>query len=318
MLHDCCTGSLIPKFRTKGQAVMAKELWFKFWSADYLTDSRVDSIPREAEGLLIRMWCVCNTRGFIPADPKEIARLTCCDSQYVSQCVSHCVSFFEERDGNLYSHRMEREKAKSDSARKSAEARYSKNETKDKKGVIGTQCETQCVSSPANRTAQKAESRKQIEPTPIEERRSIENSDSKIALIAKLHPKLAHLQETELPMNVTHTIIAAVESETNLPGRPPMSEVEALRHVYGETRRVVDAYQAVGRTQFIKGPAEFWLLRQYRLGNDQIQEGGKVVIVTQPAAPEEPPSVKLRRLEDEARKRVEAERLEGKFAGSVQ
>ncbi len=101
-----------------------KEPWFKFWATDYLTDPDVDELTLEAQGLLVRMWCVCSQRGNVPEDPEEIARLTRCKSQRVLQCYSQCKPFFMVRDGLLYSGRMEREKAKSEKARANAEKRY--------------------------------------------------------------------------------------------------------------------------------------------------------------------------------------------------
>lgn len=98
---------------------MAHDPWFKAYSAEVLTDQKMDAIPPEAEGLLWRMWCVCNLRGSIPADPEEIARLTCRKPCYVSCYVSYTLPFFDLRDGQLFSHRMEREKEKSESARRS-------------------------------------------------------------------------------------------------------------------------------------------------------------------------------------------------------
>jgi len=83
-----------------------KEPWFKFWAGDYLTDSDVDELSLDAQGLLVRMWCVCNQRGNIPADPEEIARLTRCKLQCVLQCHLQCQKFFRLQDGLLYSERM--------------------------------------------------------------------------------------------------------------------------------------------------------------------------------------------------------------------
>jgi uncharacterized protein YdaU (DUF1376 family) len=103
-----------------------KEPWFKLWATDYLTDPDVDELSLEAQGLLLRMWCVCSQRGNIPDDPEEIARLTRCKLQSVSHCHSQCKRFFKSRNGLLYSERMEREKAKSEQARANAGRRYRK------------------------------------------------------------------------------------------------------------------------------------------------------------------------------------------------
>ena len=86
------------------------DLWFKMFSSDYLTDGRLDDMPRESEGLLIRMWCVCNIEGSCPADPEALARKTRCTLAYVLHSVLHCAKFFDLRDGRYYSARMEREK----------------------------------------------------------------------------------------------------------------------------------------------------------------------------------------------------------------
>ena len=103
-----------------------KEPWFKFWATDYLTDPDVDELSLEAQGLLVRMWCVCSQRGNIPNDPEEIGRLTRCKLQSVSRCYPQCKRFFKLRGGFLISERMELEKAKSETARANAEKRYNR------------------------------------------------------------------------------------------------------------------------------------------------------------------------------------------------
>jgi len=104
-----------------------KEPWFKFYSTDYLCDDRVDALPLEAQGLLVRMWCVCNQRGAIPDDTGEIARLTQCKLQDVLRCYSLCKGFFQSSDGILRSIRMDAEKARSEIARTNAAKRYVKD-----------------------------------------------------------------------------------------------------------------------------------------------------------------------------------------------
>ena len=90
------------------------------------------------------------------------------------------------------------------------------------------------------------------------------DSDQKIFLIAKLHPKLAQLDDAELPQKTMTAIIQAVESETERSDRPPISEADALRLVWKETDATVKAMAAAGKIGFIKGPDEFWQLRLYR------------------------------------------------------
>jgi uncharacterized protein YdaU (DUF1376 family) len=103
---------------------MGENPWFKFWARDFLTDPDVDNTPDSAMLLVIKMWCVCCIEGSCPADPEEIARKTRVPLHRVSHCYPHCQPYFEERDGRLYSRRMEKEKAKSAVARTNAEKRY--------------------------------------------------------------------------------------------------------------------------------------------------------------------------------------------------
>jgi len=109
---------------------MRDQPWFKFYAADYLLDAKVDAMPREAEALLVRMWCICHREGCCPADPEGLARKTLCSSQYVLQCKQHCEPFFELQDGKLYSRRMQEEKQRSETARKNANERWKQRESK--------------------------------------------------------------------------------------------------------------------------------------------------------------------------------------------
>lgn len=103
---------------------MAEQPWFKLYAADYLLDRDVDAMPREAEALLLRMWCICHLDGSCPADPETLARKTLCSLQYVLQCKPHCEPFFDLQDGKLYSRRMQEEKQRSEIARKNANERW--------------------------------------------------------------------------------------------------------------------------------------------------------------------------------------------------
>jgi hypothetical protein len=103
---------------------MASEPWFKFYAADYLLDSRVDSLPLEARTVLLAMWCLCHIEGACPADPEEIARKTRLPSPAVTKYIPQLSGFFELRNGRLYSHRMEQEKLKSEAARTKAQRRW--------------------------------------------------------------------------------------------------------------------------------------------------------------------------------------------------
>lgn len=127
----------------------AKEPWFKFWATDYLCDAAVDALPLAAQGLLVRMWCVCSQRGSIPDDAEEIARLTQCKVLEVRQCYLQCKQFFRLHDGLLYSTRMEAEKARSEIARANAQKRYNKQDS-------GKEDATSTASGRANSNPQKA------------------------------------------------------------------------------------------------------------------------------------------------------------------
>jgi uncharacterized protein YdaU (DUF1376 family) len=105
--------------------------WFKFFAADYLLDPDVDAIPSEAEGLLIRMWCLCHLEGSCPADPEELARKTRRTLQSVLQCKRHCEPFFDLQEDRLYSRRMEEEKHRSKQARENASKRYEQRTSAD-------------------------------------------------------------------------------------------------------------------------------------------------------------------------------------------
>ena len=77
-------------------------------------DSKLDSIPLEAHGLILKMWCLCHIEGRCPSDPVELARKLRCPLSYVSQYKSLCESLFESQSGSLVSRRMEKEKRRSE------------------------------------------------------------------------------------------------------------------------------------------------------------------------------------------------------------
>ena len=106
---------------------MAKEPWFKFWAADYLCDTKVQKLPLEAQGLLLRMWCACHIDGSLPADPEELAILIRSKLHSVLLSYPLCNPFFELRGNRLFSPRMEHERAKSEQARLNAQAKHKKD-----------------------------------------------------------------------------------------------------------------------------------------------------------------------------------------------
>jgi hypothetical protein len=97
---------------------MAKHPWFKVFAADTLTDARLQDSPLATQAIVFRMWCVCHLEGCCPADPEEIAIRTRVRLSDVSLNESFIKSFFELRNGKLYSARMEAEKRRSDTNRR--------------------------------------------------------------------------------------------------------------------------------------------------------------------------------------------------------
>lgn len=87
--------------------------WFKFYASDFLLDSRVDSLPIEAQGILIRLWCLCWRDGEIPNDSATLSRRAMVDPKAMRRHWKALSSFFEDSNGNLISPRMERERSES-------------------------------------------------------------------------------------------------------------------------------------------------------------------------------------------------------------
>ena len=111
---------------------MIEHPWFKFYAGEFQIDPKVSNLPPESEGLLVRMWCLCNREGSCPSDPELLARKTLRPLVYVSRWLPHCLQFFESREGRLVSPRMEAEKRKSETNRKNANQRWSKTQKEPK------------------------------------------------------------------------------------------------------------------------------------------------------------------------------------------
>lgn len=167
---------------------MSNHPWFKLYASDVLTDAKLDAIPPEAIGLILKMWCVCHIEGKCSADPKEIARKTRLSLDYVLQCKSHCDSLFKLQDGFYISERMEREKRRSDINRTNANERY-----KEKTSGICT----------ANRNANGSAIRSQTSDYD-----SDNDLEPLVLEIAKLHPKIA--DAFHLSREYAHHILEAI------------------------------------------------------------------------------------------------------------
>ncbi len=213
-------------------AMRRKEPWFKLWANDYLTDPDVDELPLEAQGLLLRMWCVCSQRGNIPDDAEEIARLTRCKLQDVSQCYSQCKRFFKLQDGLLRSERMEAEKAKSETARANAQRRYSKK-THPAENANGN---ANGIASP---TAQKVRE---------QESKSTEGERAGDARVARSAPPHSVPSTVELPPVSDEAMRAARRffKEMKATASPSRLNIAAQAHDF-EARRLGSMEQAEAR-----------------------------------------------------------------------
>lgn len=85
--------------------------WFKFYPADYLLDAKVDSLSIEAQGILLRLWCLCARDGAIPDDYKTLARRAGIPPNILGKSWAQVRTFFRSEGGLLLSDRMIREQA---------------------------------------------------------------------------------------------------------------------------------------------------------------------------------------------------------------
>lgn len=87
--------------------------WFKFFAADYLLDEQVDQIHLEAQGILIRLWCLCWRSGAIPDSPETLALRTKVEVKTMRKHWPVLRSFFVETSAGMVSERMEKERNES-------------------------------------------------------------------------------------------------------------------------------------------------------------------------------------------------------------
>lgn len=105
--------------------------WFKFYAADYLLDEEVDMIPLEAQGILVRLWCLCWRSPVIPASPEILATRTKVDLRTMKKHWVCLQSFFVPVEGGLMSRRLEKERAESQA--KSEAHRFGAQKTNEKR-----------------------------------------------------------------------------------------------------------------------------------------------------------------------------------------
>lgn len=87
--------------------------WFKFYASDYLLDAGVDSLPLEAQAILVRLWCLVWRDQFLKDDPDTLARRAVVDVRAMRKHWPALRSFFIETPDGLVSDRMEKERTES-------------------------------------------------------------------------------------------------------------------------------------------------------------------------------------------------------------
>ena len=87
--------------------------WFKFFASDYLLDEGVDALPLEAQGILVRLWCLAWRDQFLKDDPDTLARRAMVDPKAMRKHWPALRAFFSETPDGLASDRMERERSES-------------------------------------------------------------------------------------------------------------------------------------------------------------------------------------------------------------
>lgn len=115
--------------------------WFKFYATDYIMDDDLLVLPPEAEGLLVRIWCLCWRDGSAPADPELLALATRLRARYVRKHLPSVLPFFRVESDALFSARMERERSENEArneiattlARNAANVRWER-ERREKSG----------------------------------------------------------------------------------------------------------------------------------------------------------------------------------------
>ena len=87
--------------------------WFKFFASDYLLDDGIDGLPLEAQGILVRLWCLAWRDQLLKDDPDTLARRAAVDRKVFNKHWPALRAFFSETPEGLVSERMERERSES-------------------------------------------------------------------------------------------------------------------------------------------------------------------------------------------------------------
>ena len=228
---------------------MSERPWFKAYAADILTDEKLDALPPECLGLVLKIWCVCHIEGKCPSEAKELARKTRLSIAYVLQYKSQCESLFESLDGFYVSARMEREKKRSEINRDNANERY-----KQKTSTIRT------ANSNVNGTA----NRSQTSDSDYNSGVDVDLIDGQVHEIASLYPRIN--DAFHLPTDIAYAIAEAVARDGRdmvWMGTKSVSDV-AADWPPSELKYLPSA-QKFFRESSYRNPPEFW----QRNGNGQ-------------------------------------------------
>jgi uncharacterized protein YdaU (DUF1376 family) len=194
---------------------MAHEPWFKLYAADWRSDSKVLALPPDARALLLEMWVECHLSGdcSCPAEVDELARAIRWKTEWVSQCVSQCESFFNKRGDRYFSPRMEHEKRKSMAARIGAKKLWSARTSEVRNANRSANCNTKRnaqmsdiqsqidIHTPASSSSQITGTKKKPVNTPLPDDFTISDGVRKWADLkghARLEERLEHFKDQAL------------------------------------------------------------------------------------------------------------------------
>lgn len=110
------------------------QLWFKFWSKDYLADAKIAMLSYERRGILQTLWAYAWEEGSIPSDPELLGGLLRIDANAMRTHCDWIATFFVKHPSDptrLVSPRLELERVDVDlrgaKARESAKKRWDKH-----------------------------------------------------------------------------------------------------------------------------------------------------------------------------------------------
>ena len=89
----------------------SKDFYFKLFAREYLTDGDLRYIPMAAQGIVVRLWCVCCLDGAMPGDLEMLSLASGVQQTLLQTYQREWQQFFSEGpDGRLFSRRMESER----------------------------------------------------------------------------------------------------------------------------------------------------------------------------------------------------------------